>query len=88
MPIPEESPVEFVEVAATPLRKSGARLPGRELAMISSSSGGRKQIKDETATTGKNANQHLPSSVRHETTSSPYLHEMNQVVPQLLTLSE
>ena len=89
----EDNSAEFVDVVARPkvdqsqLGERHVKLPRKDLSMIQlPSSGGKGMIIDETATTGENAKSHLPHAVRQETTNSPYLQEINQVIPQPVSL--
>ena len=89
----EDNRSEFVEVFARPkadqshLGERHVKLPRRDLSMIQlPSSGGKGMIVDETATTGENAKKHLPQAVGQETPNSPYLQEINQVIPNPVAL--
>jgi hypothetical protein len=94
----EETPVEdirpeLVEVVVRPkadrsqLVERHINLSRKDLSMIQlPSSGGKGVIIDETATTGENANKRLPQAAKQETSNSPYLQEISQVIPTPVSL--
>lgn len=95
----EDNSPEFVDVVARPkvdqsqLGERHVKLPRKDLSMIQlPSSGGKGMIIDETATTGESAEsaertkKHLRQVVGQEITNSPYLQEINQVIPNPVSL--
>lgn len=87
-PMTEDVTPELVEVAVAPKRQAllQNRSSHKDLAMVPVASSGGQNIKDETATTGENAKKQLPFSVKSEQMQSPYLHQINQVVPHLISM--
>ena len=88
-----EDEAEFVEVVAK-VKENEPRLaerlvkrPRKNLSLIYLPSNERKgMIVDETATTGENANRHLPMGVRNEPTQVSYVQQINQAIPHTVSL--
>lgn len=87
-PVPEEESTPLIEVALSPKRLAQLenRNSHKDLAMVPVVSGGAKEIKDDTATTGENEEKPVPLFLRAEQIQSPYLHQITQVVPQLISM--
>ncbi|MBM3632178.1 MAG: hypothetical protein FJX03_00500 [Alphaproteobacteria bacterium] len=88
-----ENEAEIVEVVAK-VKENEPRLaerlgkrPRKNLSLIHlPSNGGKGLIIDETATTGENANRHLPIGIRKEPMQVSYVQQINQAIPHSVSL--
>lgn len=88
-----EGEAEIVEVVAK-VKENEPRLaerfikrPRKNLSLIYlPSNEGKGMIIDETATTGENANRHLPMGVRKDLTQVSYVQQINEAIPHSVSL--